>query len=72
MSALRIVAQYDRPRYAIQKMNYSTAEGKVAGESEWETVLTEQEEFKAKLKAEAYTKKHDVRTRVIAREGDIA
>ena len=53
MSTLRIVAQYDRPRYAIQKMNYSTAEGKVAGESEWETVLTEQEEFKAKLKAEA-------------------
>lgn len=66
----KIVAQYDRPRFAIQAMNYSVAEGKVPGESEWETVLTEDNEFQAKQKAEAYTKKKDVRTRVVDREAD--
>ena len=60
--AEKIIAEYDRPRYAVQALT------PVHGA--WEQVLTFDNEFNARTKAEEYAKKKDVKTRVIDREAE--
>lgn len=53
-----VVAEFDPPRYEVQE--YNVAKG-------WRQVATRDREFEAKVAAEKWTIKNDVRTRVIDR-----